>query len=462
MRIMLFTIRSLEKKSFVRKFFIGRACVLGFMFCFSVFLFSDCVAKVSAVKLTAKKTYTTKFFVQELGESFAELKLRTPSASWKQRGKESIVLTLSVDGKYHSDIVVYGGNEILPYTSMLGNVPPGRHALEISYAAQKSPVKNGEVIVLSISVTTIKPSDPMALMYKYSPIVYGREESSHSDVPLILYCTPSQKGNTIHYEYTMVFSNEDGGTGTFVPALMAQFGRTTDIEWIYAFDVLAGGTIVNEKFQGGGHETSAFTGAREGSHPLLRVSTTNNNYSQTGASSFRFSPVPVLFDDSDKPREDVMDIFSWSYRIMAEEMFAEGKVEAAANAKSFALSDARNYLYVDYNIKNHKGKPSLSFQVQLKDGVWYSSDHHLNSLFFVAENGRGRAAIELPQGTTSQDIAAFAFQGALSVDCEVFEARAFFLDGDYHPQLPFYMWKENVRLTKSNRRYEVKILKDAK
>lgn len=454
--------RSLEKKSFVRKSFICYARAIVFIFCFSGFMFSECAAKASAVKITAEKAHAYPFFVKEKGESFAELKLRTPSASWKQRGKESLVLTLSVDGKYHSDIVVYGGNEILPYASMLGNVSAGQHALEISYAAQKSPVKNGEVIVSSISVTTIKPADPAALMYKYSPIVYGREESSHSDVPLILYCALSQKGNAAHYEYTMVFSNEDGGTGTFVPALMAQFGRTTDIEWIYAFDMLADGTIANEKFQGGGHETSVFTGAREGSHPILRVSTANNNYSQTGTSSFRFFPVPVLFDDRDKPREDVMDLFPWSYRIMAEEMFAEGKVETAADAKSFALSDARNYLYVDYDIKNHKGKPSLSFQVQLKDGEWYSSDHRLSSLFYVAENGRGRAAIDLPQGTTAQDIAAFAFQGSLSVDCEVLEARAFFLDENYHPQMPSYTWKDTVHLTKSNRRYEMKILKDTK
>ena len=41
---------------------------------------------------------------------------------------------------------------------------------------------------------------------------------------------PTPQGNRT-IEYTMIWSNEDGGTNT--PALMARWGRTTDIEWIY-------------------------------------------------------------------------------------------------------------------------------------------------------------------------------------------------------------------------------------
>ena len=40
----------------------------------------------------------------------------------------------------------------------------------------------------------------------------------------------------------MIWSNEDGGTNT--PALMARWGRTTDIEWIYRVVLDRAGAIV--------------------------------------------------------------------------------------------------------------------------------------------------------------------------------------------------------------------------
>ena len=56
----------------------------------------------------------------------------------------------------------------------------------------------------------------------------------------------------------MIWSNEDGGTNT--PALMARWGRTTDIEWIYRVVLAPDGRIVSEHYQAPNHETKAFTG----------------------------------------------------------------------------------------------------------------------------------------------------------------------------------------------------------
>jgi hypothetical protein len=68
-------------------------------------------------------------------------------------------------------------------------------------------------------------------------------------------------------EYTTIWSNEDGGTNT--PALMARWGRTTDIEWIYRLVLGDRGRILREAYQGPNHETKQFTGAKLGRHPLL-------------------------------------------------------------------------------------------------------------------------------------------------------------------------------------------------
>ena len=90
-------------------------------------------------------------------------------------------------------------------------------------------------------------------MARYAPILYGRDlpeipgryENNHTDVPLLAYHTstpPDAAGNRT-IEYTMIWSNEDEGTDT--PALMARWGRTTDIEWIYRVEVDADGNRVD-------------------------------------------------------------------------------------------------------------------------------------------------------------------------------------------------------------------------
>ena len=73
----------------------------------------------------------------------------------------------------------------------------------------------------------------------------------------------------LQIRYTVIFTNEDGGTPT--AALMARWGRATDIEWVYQFR-LRDGKVIEKQYQGVEHETKPFTGKRiNGNHPLLAV-----------------------------------------------------------------------------------------------------------------------------------------------------------------------------------------------
>ena len=73
-------------------------------------------------------------------------------------------------------------------------------------------------------------------------------------------------------EYTVIWSNEDGGTNS--PALMARWGRTTDIEWIYRVRVDAAGNVARRRLpRRPNHEVLPFTGAKENDHPLLQTAT---------------------------------------------------------------------------------------------------------------------------------------------------------------------------------------------
>ena len=127
-------------------------------------------------------------------------------------------------------------------------------------------------------------------------------------------------GNVI-VRYTAIFTNEDGGTQT--AALMARWGRATDIEWVYQIRV-QGGKVIEETFQGVEHETKFFTGPRgSGSHPLLAVASDNNNFSDLACSAVRFAPLPFRARLESATRESVMDLYPQTYRVMTEELIRE-------------------------------------------------------------------------------------------------------------------------------------------
>lgn len=86
-----------------------------------------------------------------------------------------------------------------------------------------------------------------------------------------------------------MWSNEDGGTDT--PALMARWGRSTDIEWVYRVEVDQNGNRVagSGVYQAANHQTLPFAGQYDGTHPLLETCTSNNNMCDTVDNPMRFA-----------------------------------------------------------------------------------------------------------------------------------------------------------------------------
>jgi len=129
--------------------------------------------------------------------------------------------------------------------------------------------------------------------------------------------------------YSLIWSNEDGGTNT--PALMARWGRTTDIEWIYSVELDEHGDRVpgTDTYQAANHQTLHFTGRYEDAHAVLSTCTSNNNMCDVADDPMRFFLSTLLTRPADQPREYLMDTNAWTYQIMAKEMIREGKIEAA-------------------------------------------------------------------------------------------------------------------------------------
>ena len=182
-----------------------------------------------------------------------------------------------------------------------------------------------------------------------------------SDAPLLMYC--ERDGETL--VYTVIFSNEDGGTST--RALMARWGRSTDIEYVYR--VLPGGRAI---VQGPDHKDMDFTGRYEGSHPLLMPVTNNNMIGEAKDSPLRFQLTPVLVDLRDASRETVMDTNPVTYEVMAKELERERKLRPFGTVEGQKISDVRNYAYVDY-LAAHTSS-AMTVSVALRDGRMFSSD----------------------------------------------------------------------------------------
>ncbi len=218
------------------------------------------------------------FKARHAGEAKLALTAWARGTDWGTAGRESAVLSVAVDGREATSVVTFNGAAPLEYRVALGRVRAGRHEVTVSLDRAKSPVSSAEVRRLRVAV-----SDDLGS--RFAPVLYGRDlpeipgryENATTDVPLLAYHTstadPATGNRTI--EYTTIWSNEDGGTNT--PALMARWGRTTDIEWIYRVVVDARGHRVSDAYQAANHETKAFDGLREHDHPLLQTATANNN-----------------------------------------------------------------------------------------------------------------------------------------------------------------------------------------
>jgi hypothetical protein len=442
-------------------------------------------APVLAAPQQSGGTTTTTFVAKKGGEALLDLTASAPGTDWGKTGSESAVVTVTLDGEYNQDVVLFAGEQRFTYQLALGTVSPGRHTVEVAFNPDKSPAGATGVQIHNLSTQVVSAKDPAALGYQYSPILYGRDlpeipgqyENNYTDVPLLMYHTMSTdptSGNTT-IEYTVIWSNEDGGTNT--PALMARWGRSTDIEWIYRVTLDPQGIIVSEFYQGPNHATEPFTGVKEGNHPLLQTTTSNNNIAQVEvtpapSSSLRFFMDPSQTLPENRAREVVMDENSWTYQIMAKELVREGKIEANPKPSTPEVSDQRNYLYIEIDKDTTYATPpapgnwvGTAVAVKLKgDHRWYTSNHDIPD-WSIQRDIPAATTVELPPGTTAADIEAIKVF-AVPVDSNPNDAtpapgdytihftdinRAFFLDSNYLPGSSFIAWSGDVVLTPQNK-----------
>ncbi len=387
-------------------------------------------------------------------EVTADLRARAEGANWGEKGREAAVLQVFINERYHQDVILFAGDISFRYSLHLGRMSPGSHTIRLVWDRARSAPRVSSVYVEDFALRFVRREDPEFLPLAHAPILYARPNSigRFTDIPLLMWYEMAREQKTLTIRYSVVFSNEDGGTET--NALMARWGRATDIEWVYEVSLTPEGRVREARYQGPRHRTRRFRGRREGDHPLLLVLTDNNNFSDRGRSPMRFALRPIPFDASAVAREEAMDQNPWTYRLMAEELKREGKLCEALRIGQCIL-DPRRYLYIEATTELRDAR--VSFAVKLAGNpIWYTSNLGLAS-FALERNGHVRTTIPLPEGASLSQIERLLVRcDALAEAAEETLARAgclirdvrkvFFLDSEFRPNPPLPVRTEPVRL----------------
>lgn len=333
-----------------------------------------------------------------------------PGTDWAQADRLPPLVDVLVDGQVNQQVMLASGAVPADYFITLHGLAAGPHRLALR-------ARNGAQVEL-LTVT----ADPFAggpsnaarrqLELRHSPVLFERRNThgKHSDVPLLLYSewleeqAPGAAGAGGRGErvlqYSVVFSNEDGGTST--RALMARWGRTTDIEFAYRVRFDAAGKPVRREIQTRGHDEVVYAGPMEGDHPLLLPVTDNNMFAPEGPTPVRYQPAPIPVDLTKASREAVMDTYPWTWTVMYKELQRENKLRPFGRPEGEKISDPKNYLYLEAKIKNSQTR--LTPVVRLRNGAMRLGNQGVPG-YGIERDGWVRSATELPPGTKPSEVA---------------------------------------------------------
>ena len=232
-------------------------------------------------------------------------------------------LVVKLDDREVQHVLLTPGTGRTNYDALVGPLTAGPHRLSID----RSTLWNwpSGLTVTNLTARVVSAQSDESGVLRFSPTLGVRADTvgTASDMPLLMYAEDERRNGRGWIRYSVILSNEDGGTPP--PALMARWGRTTDIELIYEVEV-DGTRIISDRFQGPDHEVRAFAGSREGLHPYLLIATLNNMFIDRGRSVANVRPVPLVVDLARRTRESVMDDHPWIYPLMARELIAEKRI----------------------------------------------------------------------------------------------------------------------------------------
>jgi hypothetical protein len=369
-------------------------------------------------KLNARTVFITDGWQYEVelarpAHLIASLQISSQT-DWEDPVQPAAGLSVSIDGRLCSHVLTYLGREFHHYEVHLGLVTPGARVLEITRldSAQL------DVKLVNVRVDAYEEDHPQYAVLAHAPILFGRTEMRHSDVPLLLsydirwYEAPA--GGTRHMksiEYTILYSNESGGTP---PAgLLHVWGRYADIEWAYRVEFETDGkTRRRAYFQARDHKTLPFRGGYENDQPALQVATLNNMLIDTLNTKLRFALAPRFAMPDDGLRERLMLQAPWTWRVGAKEARREQR-QKKMPADSTWLNDLKNYLFIQFAA--HPQNPGTEcggfFIAKFRRQTGETVSHLWSPRLVIREQKpfTRQTALPMPAGTAPEDLVRLDF-----------------------------------------------------
>ena len=389
-----------------------------------------------ALPLVAQSSYT--FRVEKTSEVVADLELS--GGDWSVEGREAALADVTLDGTSVQNVMTYAGTRH-EYPIFLGVLNPGEHKLTVTQNTQYG-VPGTTLKVYGARFREFTREERYYPELAFTPVLFARANTvgKFTDVPMIVYVERLVENGEPLLSYTVIFSNEDGGTST--RALMARWGRTTDVEYVYKAFLNSDGTLKRATMQGRGHQEVEFNGQREGAHPLMIPVTDNNMVSGEATSAIRYQIAPVEIDLTHHSRELIIDENPLAYRVMSQELLREGKLRPFGVVDGNKVSDPRNYLYIEAKIANRQS--AVAAMVRLKgENQWRTSNLGRED-YAMERSGWVRTTVELPPGTPAAQVDEIGFLCVVvrtkeaiptAGTCRVDElSKAFKLDANYVPE----------------------------
>ncbi len=353
------------------------------------------------------------------------LEAEVPGAGWDRAGVEAGLVQLWLDGAHHQDVILVRGAERAIYERLLGELAAGDHEVEVRPAPPDAPARP-PAQVHGVRVTPLEPRDQWeALAWREAPVLYTRAEpdpweSLWTDTPLAMFWRPAAGG----VEFQCVFSHEDAGTDT--RGLLAQWGRTTDIEWVLRLGADGPPTI-----QARGHHTLVHGGRRTLGRLTLQVVGLHGMVSdEPPRGAMRCLLLPRWRWDGPGPREGCME--PWMYRLMAQEVGRHGLLSPGSPAEDPRPGGLDQYLYVHVRRTDDALPPAaVEIRARLADGRVCGSAHG-DARHAVARSWSFATAIKIPRGVTVAALEATALS-PLPDGVHLQLERAFRLDAHMEP-----------------------------
>ena len=392
-----------------------------------------------AVRLERGEVLTHEFTLPSAAEAWAALTLAAPGTSWA-RG-EAAVASLEIDGGDPQQLVLAGADEPVEYARLLGRFSAGPHRLAVRFDAALSAAGAAVLVCHAVRTHAVADDEGGAFVWRHAPVLHYRAldgplDGLSTDTPLVLFHRPVVTPEGRGVEYHVINSHEDAGTD--LAGLLAVWGHTTDIEWVFRVVRDACGRIVREEFQGPDHITRPFRGTRAlGGHPVLQASTRNGMVTDQITCPYRAALAPATAQPAGEPREGVQYRFPWIQRVSSLEVVRQERLDGTVRAAADAPADPRAYAY--FQFKRDPDAVAMPLEALAKiRGVWHGSAWGRADLAMRGEDAES-TTVKLPRGAGEGDVEAIAIRAfdPPSRGGRVRFVRAYCLDDEYRPRPPF-------------------------